>query len=457
MKRLSRRMRLSGVVVSSLAVLGVALGFGIAQNTVVTQAEWAVYLAQGLGLDWNLPANAKSNHYIARLQWTKSVEFQASQMLEGSTASSSDDGSVRSNLASPAEALYEVAMLRAGDYGFRVKLADGGALLKVADQTYELYQPGPESRWVDLNRVRLSPGSHKLNLMLPEGTRAYAIGVTPPCMVPVEPTGGWQPLEPLRFQEMAVTLAKALDLEQNLPAIGDPITVRGEDFVRTLTFPYEEEVAETVENEPFWLATGGTIVTAVARFQVPEAGVYSIEARYLSARPVRWNMDSCLRVITCPVTPAQAGRRRSLALELEAGEHEIEVTLGPGSKLDRIEVQRRDGSTEAYIDVVEDQGFKMGDAEDNVLRRDALSAARRLRDRFLKLAALRCDDSLVAMEAMAMARSLQASSAPDVPGLGNAPGADAGASQVSFNDPVFPPVDGEEPEVASPAVPDSDQ
>ena len=450
-------MRLFGVVVFSLSVLGVALGFGIAQNTVVTEAEWAVYLAQGLGLDWNLPPNAKSNHYLARLQWTKSVEFQAAQMLEGSTASPSEDGSVQSSLVSPAEALYEVAMLRAGDYGFRVKLAGGGALLKVGDRTYELYQPGPESRWVDLNRVRLSPGNHKLNLILPQGTRADAIGVTPPCMLPVEPTGGWQPLEPLRFQEMAVTLAKALDLEQDLPAIGDPITVRGEEFVRTLSFLYEG-VAETVENEPFWLATGGSIVTAVARFQVPEAGVYSIEARYLSSRPVRWNMDSCLRVITCPVTPAQAGRRRSLALELEAGEHEIEVTLGPGSKLDRIEVQRRDGSTEAYIDVVEDEGFNMGEADKNVLRRDALSAARRLRDRFLKLAALRCEDSLVAMEAMAAARSIQASSAPDGPsGLGNAPGAAAGASQVGFNDPIFPPVDGEAPDVASPVQPGSEQ
>jgi hypothetical protein len=167
-------------------------------------------------------------------------------------------------------------------------------------------------------------------------------------------------------------------------------------------------------------------------------------------------MDSCLRVITCPVTPAQAGRRRSLALELDAGEHEIEVTLGPGSKLDRIEVQHRDGSTEAYIDVVEDEGFKMGKADGNVLRRDALSAARRLRDRFLKLTALRCDDALVAMEAMATARSIQAASAPDPSGLGNAPGAAAGSSQVSFNDPVFPPTAGE-PEVASPVLPDSDQ
>ena len=456
MNRLSKPTRLFGVVVFAVAALGLALGFGIAQSTVVTQAEWAVYLAQGLGLDWNLPPNAKSNHYLARLQWTKSVEFQAAQMLEGSTASPSPDGSVRSSLASPAEAFYEVSMLRAGDYGFRVKLAGGGALLKVADQTYELYQPGADSRWVDLNRVRLSPGSHKLSLMLPQGTRADALGVTPPCMLPVEPRGGWRPLEALRFEEMAVTLAKALDLEQNLPALGEPITVRGEEFVRTLSFPFEEALP-TVEDEPFWLATGGSIVTAVARFQVPEAGVYSIEARYLSERPVRWNMDSCLRVITCPVTPAQAGRRRSLALELDAGEHEIEVTLGPGSKLDRIEVQRRNGSTGAYIEVVEDEGFKMGEAEENVLRRDALSAARRLRDRFLKLATLRCEDSLVAMEAMAAARSMQASSAADPSGVGNAPGAQAGASQISFSEPVFPPVSGSGPAVASPVQPGSGQ
>jgi len=452
----SRRMPLLGVAVSSLAVLGAAVGFGVAQSTVVTEAEWAVYLAQGLGLDWNLPPNPKSNHYLARLQWTKSVEFQAAQMLEGSTASPAGDGSVHSGLTSPAEALYEVAMLRAGDYGFRVKLAGGGALLKVADQTYEIYQPRADSRWVDLNRVRLDPGSHKLSLMLPQGTRADAIGVTPPCMLPVEPTGGWQPLEPLRFEAMAVTLAKALDLEQNLPAIGDPILVRGEEFVRTLSLP-NERAAEVVDRDPFWLATGDSIVTAVARFRVPEAGVYSIEARYLSASPVRWNLDSCLRVITCPVTPAQAGRRRSLALELEAGEHEIEVTLGPDSRLDRIEAQLRDGSTDAYIDVVEDEGFSMGAADENVLRRDALSAARRLRDRFLKISALRCEDSLVALAAMATARSTEVSAGSVPSALGNAPGAAAGASQVSFNEPIFPPVDGNQPEVASPVQPGTRQ
>jgi hypothetical protein len=206
--------------------------------------------------------------------------------------------------------------------------------------------------------------------------------------------------------------------------------------------------------EPFWLSTGEDIVTASARFEVPEDGIYSIEARYLSETPVRWNMDSCLRVITCPVVPAQAGRRRSLALPLDAGQHEIEVTLGPGSKLDRIQVQRRDGSTDAYIGVVEAEGFKMGAADEDVLRRDAIAAARRLRDRFVKFEAFRCEDELVAMEAKATAGAIQALGSPGG-SFGNAPPASAGATQIGFSEPVFPPVSGDDPEVASPVMPSS--
>jgi hypothetical protein len=462
MTMLSRRVRRLGVGLFVLTALGVALGYGIAQSTVVTQAEWAVYLAQGLGLDWNLPPNAKSNHYLARLEWTKSVEFQASQMLEGSTVRAMGNGTIDAGqtgqagetTAGPAEALYQISMLRAGDYAFRVKLSGGGATLKVENRTFDLYQPETQSRWVDLDRVPLGPGSHTLSLMLTGGARAESLGVTPPCLLPVEPTGGWNPLQPLRFKEMAVTLAKALDLEQNLPELGEPVTLRGEHFTKTLVYPLEAEVAST-EDDPYWLSSGGSIVTAVARFNVPEKGVYSIDARYISARPVRWNMDSCLRVVTCPVIPSQVGRRRGLALELEAGPHEIEVTLAPGSKLDRVDVQRRDGSDKAYREVVEDKGFKIGEAAENVLRRDALSAARRLHDRFQKLTSARCDDSLIAMEDLARALSLQASRSSEAePGLaGNAPGASAGASQISFSDPVFPPVDGNDPKVGSPVQP----
>ena len=413
MSRRPSRLGRVGVVVSVVGLLGLALGFGIAQSTIVTQAEWAVYMTQALGLDWNLPTNAKSNHYLERLDWTNSIEFPAAQMLEGSTATALEDGSVQSEPGEPSEALYEVSTLRAGEYGFRVKLGGGRAVLKVSRQAYELFQPDMSPRWVDLDRVALDPGAHPMSLLLIDGARAESLGVTPPCMTPIEPIGGWIPLDPLTFYEMAVTLAKALDLERNLPKLGDPIAIRGEDFRKTLIYPYTDELADVSEDDPYWLSSGGSIITAVVRFEVPEDGVYSIETRYISPRPIRWAMDSCLRVVTCPVTATQIGRRRSLALELAAGAHVLEVTLPPGAKLDRVDVQRRDGSPEEYVRVVEDEGFKMGNIEDNVRRRDALRAARRLRDRFDKLTKLRCNDELIAMEEEAIAMALASSSSSD--------------------------------------------
>ena len=164
-----------GIVLSVIGLLGLALGFGIAQSTVVTQAEWAVYMTQGLGLDWNLPPNAKSDHYLERLDWTNSIEFQAAQMLDGSTATPLEDGSVHSEPGEPSEALYQVATLRAGDYGFRVKFGGGGAVLKVSDQAYELFQPDLSARWVDLDRVPAEPRRASVE---PHAGRRRACGVS---------------------------------------------------------------------------------------------------------------------------------------------------------------------------------------------------------------------------------------------------------------------------------------
>ena len=417
MSRRASRARHVGVGLLLLAVLGTAFGFAVAQSTVVTQAEWGVYMTQALRLDWNLPANPRSEDYLARLDWSNSIEFAASHMLDGSTARAAADGAVEGVPGVPAEALYEVATLRPGDYTFRVKMGGGNAILKISEHEYELYQPDATSRWMDLDRVSLDSGAQPMSLMLIDGTRVETLGVTPPCMLPVEPSGGWRPLDTLIYGDMAETLARALDLEKKLPEIGEPLRIRGEEFRRTFVYPYEEagepvDVSVTIaagEDDQFWLSAGPNIVSAVARFEVSEKGIYSIEARYFSSTPLRWNIDRCLRVVTCPLVPDQSGgNRRSLALELDAGEHEIEVTLPPGGKLDRIEVQRRDNSSEAYLSVVSDEGFKLGDADEPVRRREAIRAARRLADRFDALKGTQCRDELIAMENVAHAGARRA-------------------------------------------------
>jgi len=133
MSRRASRLRHVSVGLVLLAVLGTAFGFAVAQSTVVTQAEWGVYMTQALRLDWNLPANPKSEDYLARLDWSNSIEFAASHLLDGSTARAGADGVVEGIPGGvPAEALYEVATLRPGDYTFRVKMGGGNAILPSA-------------------------------------------------------------------------------------------------------------------------------------------------------------------------------------------------------------------------------------------------------------------------------------------------------------------------------------
>ena len=459
MKRLMKTpqtTRQTAVVLATLAVLASALGFGIAQSTVVTESEWVVYMAQGLALDWNLPDSPKSQDYLERLDWKQDIDFSAGELVDGSTAALDGGLVMGTGDGSPAEALYRFATLRRGDYGLRIKMGGGGALLKVAEREYELYQPEASPRWLDLDRAPLDPGEHSLSVMLDDGARLEGLGIVPPCMAPVAPSAGWRLLDPLHFGTMAETIAKALELESDLPAIGDAERIAGEDFRRTIVYPLDGEpsMSETgagETDEPFWLTAGNNIVNAVATFTVEEKGVYSIEAHYLSPRPLRWNVDSCFRVVTCPVAPTGASRRRSLALELDVGEHTVEVTLPPHAKLDRIEIQRRDADPEQYVEVVSDAGFSLGDVEEPVRRVDAVRAARRLADRFDRFLGLQCTDELIALEATAraLAASSSASSDGTVPGAGVGMSGAGGASspQLQVGSPIVPP------EVSSPTEP----
>ncbi len=201
-----------------------------------------------------------------------------------------------------------------------------------------------------------------------------------------------------------MTVARALNLEYELPKLGPEIKLRGEEFEKVLELPVYDLPAEA-SNDPFWLSTGGHIVTDRAKFSVPESGLYSIEARYLSPTPVRWVSNGCLKVVTCELTGVSGMHwKRVVTLELDAGEHDLEITLPPKAALDQVVIQRRDGDMNEYIDVVSDEGFKLGPLSRTVRRREAIAAARRLRNRFDGKKRFRCEDALIALEQAAFLR-----------------------------------------------------
>ena len=448
------RGRFAWVIIGAIVMVGALVGYGVAQSTQVTQAEWAVYMVQGLGLDWNMPPNATANEYVARLLWSTSIEFPATRTLPGSSPSLTiQSDAVPAFIATDAptaEALYRVSTIQAGDYNFRVNLAGGTAMFKVGGSIFEITQPEEEFQWVDLNRVSLDPGEHTVSLLLSPGARVQGLAIVPPCLRRIEPLDGWAPLEPLNFGELAVTVARALDLEYELPKLGPEIKLRGEEFEKILELPVDDDFPAETLNDPFWLSTGGSIVTARARFSIPESGLYSIEARYVSSTPVRWVSNGCLKVVTCELTAGMYWKR-VVILELDAGDHDLEITLPPKAALDRVVIQRRDADINEYIDVVSDEGFKLGPPSRTVRRREAIAAARRLRNRFDGKKRFRCEDALIALEQAAFLRmaalrsdreqGLKLSDATGLPVINPGGGADS-----------FPNVPG----LASPITPDSD-
>ncbi len=402
------RGRFAGIVISAFVVLAVLVGYGVAQSTQVMQAEWAVYMVQGLGLDWNMPPEATANDYVARLLWSTSIEFPATRTLPGSSPSLSVQSSTTPPFietdAPTAEALYRISTVQSGDYNFSVNLAGGTTMFKVENSLFEITQPEEDFRWVDLSRVSLDPGDHTVSLLLSEGARVEGLSIVPPCLRRIEPLDGWRPLEPLTFGDLAVTAARALNLEYDLPKLGPEIKLRGEEFEKVLELP-TEDMSEEPSEDPFWLSTGGSIVTARARFTTPEHGFYSIEARYLSRTPVRWVSNGCLKVITCQLTGEQGMHwKRVVTLELDAGEHDLEITLPPKAALDQVVIQRRDPDINEYLQLVADEGFRVGAATQVVRRREAIAATRRLNSRFEGNQSLRCEDSLIALEQAAFLR-----------------------------------------------------
>ena len=164
-------------------------------------------------------------------------------------------------------------------------------------------------------------------------------------------------------------------------------------------------MGDRTKEAPFWLSSGGSIVTAQARFTVPEHGFYSIEARYLSSTPVRWVSNGCLKIVTCELSGERGMLwKKVVVLELDAGEQDLEITLPPDASLDQVVIQRRDPSIEAYIRVAAEEGFRIGPANQVVRRREAVAAALRLSNRFDGRAQFGCEDSLIAMEQSAFLR-----------------------------------------------------
>jgi hypothetical protein len=396
--------------------------FGDPRQTPVTHPLWARMLLRAVEMTDAVRASSQASQVFATLAWHDSLALPAERYLRAQGVVLREDGERRLEAAgtAPAEVVYAVAVVHPGDYLVRARLAgpaeppttaeivplSGGAAL----EAFALI-PAAEPGWVLGGSVHLDPGSYAAQFLLPPGCSLSQVEVAPPCVNSIEPLGGWQPVAVTTTHDVAVTALKALDAENELAPAATPIEIEAAAFERE--WPPPDPAARPAGSglEPARLTADRRGARAIVTVELPEAGLYSIEALISPGAGQRWLVDGCRKAIVC--AGGSYGWRHVLSQPFSAGRHYVAVTLGDGASLERVRIERKKDAAGDYAAALRRLGFDAG-PDGPVSRTVALDAARFVGEsRRARLDAL-CGDPVRLEEAPPATLTAQAATPPGV-------------------------------------------
>ncbi len=372
------------VALAALAVVGLLIPlFGDPRATPLTHPLWARMLLRALDMDAAVKTSAHASNVFDTLSGRNSRFFAADAYLRADGVAPNTDGVVRRIAARDGvgEVTYAVAVVQGGDYLLRARAAGNPAQPVSAEiapmggaraiRTFSLVATR-EPHWILGGSVHLDPGTYTTTLLLPAGASLEYVEVAPPCVNPVEPLAGWKAEAVTTAQDVAVTALRALDMEDALAPSDTPIERSGADFERDGRAP----VPAGAGFEKTVLKAGRDGLGAVLVVDLPEAGLYTLEAFVETGEGQRWHADGCRKVILCAGSPG--GWRSVMTQSFSAGRHAFSVGLADGAGVERVRLTRRKESPADYVAALRRAGFDPG--EGMVSRPTAVAAARFVRD-----------------------------------------------------------------------------
>jgi hypothetical protein len=364
-----RRIQLVALV-AAVAVAALLPLYGDPRNSAVTHAEWARMLLRGLDMQEAIQQTTTATQAFAILSWKGSLSFRADRYISGEDVRVEGEGERRQVVATGeiGEVAYALAVVRGGDYRLRVQLA-GNPLRPVSTEVSRVGEvkpvdaftvtPAVAMTWLDAGATHLDPGAYTTSILLPRGTALEHVEVAPPCVMPIEPPGGWKAPAVLLSEHAAVTMVQALDKESELPPSDAPIELDASHFhTESGASPVAASVTipESIKGGP-----GGT--RAVIVVDLPEAGRYTLSAFGLKGAGQSWTADSCLKSIVCAekdAGPDVPEWRPVLTAMFAPGRHSFSVLLAPGALIQRVRAERKKDSPEDYVSTLRRLGFDVG-------------------------------------------------------------------------------------------------
>ena len=435
------------VVVGAAALVPL---FGDPRSTPLTHPLWARMLLRSLDLTEAVRVSTQASQVFSALAWRDSLSYQADSFLRAQGATVREEGGRKVIVAGegPAEVVYPLAVTRPGDYQVRARLAgspDSPASAEVLPlgggntlRTFT-FLPAAETGWVYGGATHLDPGAYAAQFLIPPGGVLSQVEVAPPCVNSIEPIGGWKPAAVTTAEDLAVTVLKAIDVEEELPPAATPIEAAGDAFLVEAPADAVEERAQASGLEGMTLRSSKGGLRAILTVDLEEAGLYSVSALVSTGDGQRWLADGCRKAVVCR---AEGVRWRPiLNQDFSAGRHTFIVTLGPGATVERVRVELKKTTAADYVATLRRIGFDPG-PEGAATRERALEAMRFVRERRqLRLAEL-CGDRVLFEERPPtlppQQQVAQAPVAPPPPGAPPAPPAGP-VEPPPLGPPILPP------------------
>jgi hypothetical protein len=354
---------LLGVVVAA-ALLPV---YGDSRPSAVSHAEWARLLLRGLDLlDPAARVGDQASIAFAALSGRDSVSLRSDRYVKGTGVEplgEAAQGRVRAT-ATVGEVSYAVAVARPGEYRLRLRLrGDAGAPAEAEvaavgegpKQTFSVV-PGALPGWVDAGSLRLTTGAYTASVLLPQGAELEWLELAPPCVNAIEPRGGWKATAVTKTDDVALTVLRALDLENELPPKAAPLELLGSDFE-----PEEPMLVAIPARLDDTALHGGLRGTkARVRVSLPEAGLYALSFFGTRGGGQAWGADRCRRAVLCPDVAGPAQWHMVLSGEFSAGPHTFDVTLGAGGLVERVRLELKKDAAADYVATVRRLGLEVG-------------------------------------------------------------------------------------------------
>jgi hypothetical protein len=437
-----------------VAVVALLPLYGDPRNSAVTHAEWARMLLRGLDMHAAMQQTSTAAQAFSVLSWKGSLSYRADRFVTGDDVRVEGVGDGRHVVATGeiGEVTYAVAVVRGGDYRFRVHMAGtpgrpvSAELARVGEvkpvDAFTL-TPTATMTWVDAGASHLDPGAYTASVLLPRGTMLEHIEVAPPCLMPIEPPGGWKASAVLLSEDAAVTMVQALDQQSELPPADVPMELEAAQFQTEASATPVALTAGLGQS-----VKGGTSgMRAVVFVDIPEAGLYTLSAFGLKGAGQSWTADSCLKAVVCADRDAQADVaewRPVLTAQFAAGRHAFSVLLAPGAVIQRVRVEKKKESPADYVATLRRLGFDVGPA--GPMPRDrAVDAMRFLEKKGAAMKEARCGDVVLPTDVLSTRAGLEVAQIPGPalpgPNPGSGPPALGGAPLVPPPSPLPSPDD----------------